>query len=124
MRNLTLALIVAGMTLVSTALATPSPSASGAKACSSKGLRFTYKSGGQTSSEKVTKLHATGATCKRARGLASTVARRLLHKRKVPAKIGRFHVVVKSPCKTCSPVWQVTATSGKRKITFKALGGA
>jgi hypothetical protein len=64
------------------------------------------------------------ATCKRARGIASKVARRLLHNRKVPAKIGGFNVVVKRPCKTCAPDSRVTATSGKRKITFHVLGGA
>jgi len=94
------------------------------RACSTKGLSFSYKSGSETLRDKVSKLEATGASCAAARDVATAAAKKLLHGKPIPAMIDGFGVHVKSPCSGCTPVWHVTATKGSAKTTFEVLGGA
>ena len=98
-------------------------SAATATTCSSKGLTFSYKSGTATYQDKVSRLRATGASCATARAIATVAAKKQLHTNHVPATINGFRIHVKSPCSGCTPVWQVTATKGSSKVTFKILGG-
>lgn len=116
------------LALIATAAIAGSPLASAAsnrqKACSTKGLSFSYKSGGATFGDKVSNLKATGVSCATARDLATTAANKLLHNKPVPTMTDGFTVHVKSPCSGCTPVWHVTATNSTSKTTFKVLGGA
>ncbi len=93
-------------------------------ACSTKGLSFSYKSGGATFGDKVSNLKAIGTSCANARAVAAAAATKLLHKKSSPGTIDGFAVHVKSPCSGCTPVWRLTATKGSSKTTFEVLGGA
>jgi hypothetical protein len=92
--------------------------------CSTKGLSFSYKSGGATFGNKVSNLKAIGTSCATARQVATDAATKLLHRKSSPTTIDGFALHVKSPCSGCTPVWLVTATKGSSKTTFDVLGGA
>lgn len=93
--------------------------------CSADGLHFSYRSHGATFSDEVRQLTVKNVACSSARGVAATVARRLLHRRTVPAQIEGSHVAVRSPCPSCTPIWHVTATAPPDKlIAFQVHGGA
>ena len=114
-----LAVLAAALVPVVTAAA-----ATHSKPCSSKGLRYSYKSGGVTYSTKVTGLRANGVTCRTARQVAGVVAGKLLRSNKVLHKIRGLTVHLSNPCSGCAPNWQVRATRGGARVTFRVLGGA
>ena len=86
-------------------------------------MRATRKQGTATSSVAVQTLRAKATNCTRARAVARVAARRLLVNRVVPTKIDGFKVVTQKPCGGCSPIWTVTATRGKARVTFDLAGG-
>ena len=114
-------LATSAMLLAQTGASAQAPSR---KSCSAKGLHFSYKRAGVTFSVKVVRLKVTRVSCLRARTVATRVARRLLHNRKVPARVAGFSVHVTQPCPGCAPDTLVTAKKPKRNISFHVLGGA
>ena len=93
------------------------------RTCSTAGLTFTVKRGGATFSTGVSNLRAEVVTCKKARSLASQVARDILHEIKVPSQISGLKVTVKEPCAGCTPTTSVVAKAGAKAVTFTVRGG-
>ena len=92
-------------------------------ACNSHGLAFSYTSGGATYGNTVTMLRATNVSCSTARTLAHTVAVDLLHGHAVPAHLNGLAVKVVQACGGCTPHTAVTASDGKRTVTFVVAAG-
>jgi hypothetical protein len=122
MRISHMSLILAAAALVPVAQAGAATHHSASKACSTRGLHYSYRSGSVTFGDKVVRLHSKGVQCRTARSVASKVAKDLLHNRSVPHKIDGLTVRVSS-CSGCAPDWQVSATRRGGKVTFHVLGG-
>jgi hypothetical protein len=97
--------------------------ASAPHACSSHGLAFSYQQGGATYGNTVTTLRASNISCTTARTMARTIALDLLHGRPAPARLGGLAVKVVQSCPGCAPHTTVTASAGRRKVTFVVAAG-
>jgi hypothetical protein len=91
--------------------------------CSVAGLHYAEKQGGVTYGVAVVNLKAAVTPCAKARSLAATVAKDVLHGTKVPARIGGLKVTAKEPCAGCTPNTSVSARSGQELVTFTVKGG-
>jgi hypothetical protein len=98
--------------------------ATATRTCSVTGLRYTQKQEGVTLGVAVANLKAKEVACPKARALAATVAKDILHETNVPARIAGLKVTVKEPCTGCTPDYGVIAKSGPELVTFTVKGGA
>ncbi len=114
----------AALLVLTGAPATGVAASSAAAKCSTAGLRYSYASYGATFAVKVLSLNARGVKCTAARSLAAVVARDLLDKRTVPARIQGLAVSVKRPCASCTPRYSATATGPGKRIALVIMGGA
>jgi hypothetical protein len=92
--------------------------------CSVKGLSYTQKNGGEIEGVAVAGLRAKSVSCAKARSIAGTVAKDILHETKVPATAAGMKVTVTEPCAGCTPDSRVVAKSAGKSVVFTVKGGA